>query len=65
MGACWEGPGDRFEDVVRGQAEGCPGQVGGTEPLPSGINDLFLNFLITREKHVLSKSQMDLLTLKR
>lgn len=30
------------------QAEGCPGQAGRTDALHSGINDLFLNFLITR-----------------
>lgn len=49
-GAGWAAPGDGFESRDRGQAEVCPGQVGRTHPLHSHINDLFLNFLITRRE---------------
>lgn len=38
----------RFESRVRGQGEECPGQAGRTLPLHFSLNDLFLNFLITK-----------------
>ena len=47
-GACLTSPRDGFESTVRGQGEGCPGQAGRTLPLHFDLNDLFLNFLITK-----------------